>query len=53
MVLSSAREREESRGAHFRDDFPQTDDELWLVNIVLRQDQKKGMKLTLEPVDRK
>ena len=53
MVLSSAREREESRGAHFRDDFPQSDDECWLANVVLRQDQKEGVKLSVEPVDRK
>lgn len=53
MVLSSAREREESRGAHFRDDFPQSDDGRWLANVVLRRDQKEGLKLSLEPVDRK
>ena len=53
MVLRSAREREESRGAHFRDDFPQSDDECWLANVILRQNHKEGMKLSLEPVDRK
>ncbi|MEE9556575.1 MAG: FAD-binding protein, partial [Candidatus Adiutricales bacterium] len=53
MVLCSAHKREESRGAHFRDDFPQSDDEHWLVNVLLRRDQTEGMKLFLEPVDRK
>ena len=53
MVLCSAREREESRGAHFRDDFPQSDDECWLANVVLRRDQAEGMELFLEPIGRK
>lgn len=52
MVLCSARKREESRGAHFRDDFPQPDNERWLANVVLRRDQAEGMELFLEPVDR-
>ena len=33
MVVSSAHCREESRGAHYRDDFPETDNEDWLKNI--------------------
>ncbi|MBW2621434.1 MAG: FAD-binding protein [Deltaproteobacteria bacterium] len=53
MVLSSARVREESRGAHFRDDFPQSDNERWLVNVILQRDQREGMKHILKPVDRK
>ncbi len=53
MVLCSARKREERRGAHFRDDFPQSDDERWLANVVLWRDQSEGMELILKPVDRK
>jgi succinate dehydrogenase flavoprotein subunit len=32
-ILRSALMREESRGAHFRSDFPNRDDEKWKVNI--------------------
>ena len=34
MVVKAALLREESRGAHYRCDFPAPDDELWLKNIV-------------------
>jgi len=29
VVIQVAREREESRGCHFRSDFPKRDDEKW------------------------
>ena len=44
LVVNSANCREESRGAHYRDDFPETDNENWLKNIY----QKKGDRLQLE-----
>ncbi|HHU90393.1 MAG TPA: L-aspartate oxidase [Clostridiaceae bacterium] len=34
MVVKAALLREESRGAHFRTDFPVSDDKSWLKNIV-------------------
>lgn len=42
MMLKSALIREESRGAHYRKDFPKQDDEQWFCNIRmrLRDDQK-------------
>jgi len=37
LILSAALIREESRGAHFREDFPYQNDDDWLVNIVFRK----------------
>jgi fumarate reductase (CoM/CoB) subunit A len=39
LILEAAKRREESRGAHYRDDFPKTDDQIWLghLKVVLRQ----------------
>jgi len=34
LIIESALEREESRGAHYRSDFPKTDDEKWKRNII-------------------
>lgn len=38
--------RDESRGAHYREDFPDRDDERWLKNIVIRGD---GDAIAFEP----
>jgi succinate dehydrogenase / fumarate reductase flavoprotein subunit/fumarate reductase flavoprotein subunit len=37
LTARSALERTESRGAHYRADFPSTDDARWLCNVYLRQ----------------
>ena len=41
-ILRSALMREESRGAHFRSDFSERDDEKWKVNIF--SSRKKGRR---------
>jgi len=45
----AALEREESRGAHFREDFPKLDDDGWLVNIAC-VNSGRGMELKHYPV---
>src|SRR5690606_7349010 len=37
LCLTSALHRTESRGAHFREDFPSTNDEEWKVTVMLRR----------------
>jgi succinate dehydrogenase/fumarate reductase flavoprotein subunit len=49
MVARSALERRESRGAHYRQDFPAADP-AWLKNIVLKP-RKGGMEFSLRPVE--
>jgi fumarate reductase (CoM/CoB) subunit A len=41
MVAEAALMRTESRGAHYRRDFPKTDNQNWFTNIVI--DQKDGV----------
>jgi fumarate reductase flavoprotein subunit len=51
MVAHSALRREESRGAHYREDFVETDNKNWLVNIRLRRKGERGIELTTTPVN--
>jgi len=50
MVVNSARCREESRGAHYREDFSETDNEDWLKNIYQRKGDGFQLELTQKPV---
>ena len=47
-VLRGARERTESRGAHFRTDYPDTDDE-WRRNVLVERDSIGSPRLSTEP----
>ena len=48
-IVASALAREESRGAHYRSDFPKRDDALWLKHTVARR-TPQGPVLSHEPV---
>jgi len=49
MVAKAAFMREESRGAHYRKDFPKADNQNWFVNILIQQ-QLSEMAFTKIPV---
>jgi succinate dehydrogenase / fumarate reductase flavoprotein subunit len=48
-ILRGARERTESRGAHFRTDFPERDPD-WRANVTHTRDSVGGMFLDTGPV---
>lgn len=50
MKLRASLYRTESRGTHYREDFPEKDDNNWLAWIKIKQDKDGGMKLTKESV---
>ena len=48
--MVSALERKESRGGHFRDDYPDKKGEFGGVNLVVRKGPDGEMQLSREPV---
>jgi succinate dehydrogenase / fumarate reductase flavoprotein subunit len=50
IVARAALERKESRGGHFRDDFPQKDPNYGKFNIVIRKGPGGEMQVSREPI---
>ena len=50
LIIHSSLERKESRGPFFRQDFPQTDNDKWLVANVLRK-SGNGIRFEQRPYD--
>ena len=49
-IAVSALERRESRGGHFRDDYPDKDPAFGKVNLIVRRGVEGEMELAREPI---
>jgi succinate dehydrogenase / fumarate reductase flavoprotein subunit len=50
LITLGALEREESRGAHYREDFPKRDDEKWLVHTMFKYSATEEPQISFRPV---
>lgn len=51
LVLEAAWRRQESRGAHFREDFPRQEDPEWLGHIVVSKDERGQARWEFRPLN--
>lgn len=51
LIVESALVREESRGAHFRADFPERDDEGWLRAVIVARGEDGEPAISTRPVE--
>ena len=50
LIAMAALYRTESRGAHFREDFPESADDKWLTNVVIRKGNQ-GVEISTDSPD--
>ena len=50
-ISRAARERDESRGTHYRTDFPRRDDARWSADLVLERQPSGELEITRQPID--